>query len=340
MFGGISQDRKHLHFWFDWRNTSEKAIQLIPESDIPIAYKDLEKRAIVEGRRIVTWGVNLERSSLMGDSARQVVLNIIYDSIKDILDKCKLFESDYILYEKLCSQINKIKILKNKSLADIADWATKYVEKAYADFDALQGGILAGVHYNQVDVINLMEIANYLVSRNGTHEALSLPQPDLPLTSGWIWKGYSNERVQERLKVFFFWRQMSFHEMVENNFPKMKDCFSLSKDSPYRYRIHLKFKDTDDYSSDPSITYYRISIDSKESCIPEIITNEPYPEHNNERIFNLIMQSFHHNGKEGNNISVTSAGFDMTLTSGRHSGMPLTSTVYEDLKKAFKELFE
>lgn len=340
LVGSVSQDRKHLHFWFDWKDTSEKPIQLIAESDMPIAYKDLEKRAIVEGRRIVTRGVNLELSSLMGDSARQVVLNIIYDSIKDILDNCNLFESDYILYEKLCSQTKKIKILKDKSLAEIADWATKHVEKAYADFDASQGGILAGVHYNRVDVINLMDIANYLVSRSGTHEALSLPQPDLPLTSGWIWKVYSNERVQERLKVFFFWRQISFHEMVENNFPKMKDCFSLSKDSPYRYRIHLKFKDTDDYSSDPSITYYRVSIDSKESCIPEIITNEPYPEHYDESIFNLIMQSFHHNGKEGNNISVTSAGFDMTLTSARHSDMPLTSTVYEDLKKAFKELFE
>ena len=128
--------------------------------------------------------------------------------------------------------------------------------------------------------------------------------------------------------------------MVENNFPKMKDYFSLSKDSPYRYKIHLKFKDTDDFSSDPSITYYRLSVDTNESIVPEIITDEPYPEFHDESLFRQIMQSFHNNGKERNGASITSAGFKMTLTSSKHSGMPLTSTIYEDLKKSFKELFE
>ena len=340
LVGSISQDRKNLHFWFDWKDESENSIQIIPESDMPSAHKDLERRAFIEGRRIVTRSVNLELSNLMGDSARQVVIDMVYNNLKDILDNCKLFESDHILYEKLCTQTRQIKLLKDKPLHEIATWATNHVQKTYENFDSSDGGMLAGVHYNKVDVINLMNIANYLDSRGGTHETLSLPQPDLPLASGLIWSFYSNERVKERIKIFFLWRQIGFHEMVENNFPKMNDYFSLSKDSAYRYKIHLKFKDTDDFSSDPSITYYRLSVDTNESIVPEIITDEPYPEFHDESLFRQIMQSFRNNGKEKNGASITSAGFKMTLTSSKHSGMPLTSTIYEDFKKSFKELFE
>ena len=341
LVGSMSEDRKHLHFWFDWMDTNKETIQLYDESDMPAAFKDLEKRAIRESRRIITQGVNLELSGLMGDSARQVALNITYDSIKKIIENYKLFESDYILYEKLCSQTKHIKLLKDKSIAEISEWSTNHVKKAYESFDASNGATLAGIHYDRVDVINLMNIANYLVARNGTHETLALPQPDLPLTSGWIWKVYSNERVQERLRVFFLWRQISFHEMVENNFPRMKEYFPLCKDSPYKYRIHVKFNDTDDYTSRPSITYYHISVKEGENNTPEIITTEPYPEHYDEELFNLIMSSYNLNGKESNNISITSTGFDMTLTSHRSgSNMPLTSVVYDDIKANFKALFD
>lgn len=165
-----------------------------------------------------------------------------------------------------------------------------------------------------------------LVARNGTHETLALPQPDLPFTSGWIWEVYSKQRVQDRLRTFFLWCQISFHEMVKNNFPRMKEYFPLYKDSPYKYRIHVKFKVTKDFTSDPSITYYRISQKGDEDNTLEIITDGPYPEPDNEEIFNMIMSSHNLNRKESDNVSITSTGFDMTLTS-RHSGanMPLTS---------------
>lgn len=341
LIGSMTEDRKHLHFWFDWMDISEETVQLYDKSDMPAAFKDMEKRAIMEGRNIITQGVNLERSNLMGDSARQVAINIAYDSIKKILEKYRLYESDYIMYEKLCSQTKNIKLLRDKSIAEIAEWATDYVRKTYEAFDSSNGATLAGIHYNKVDVINLMNIANYLDTRNGTHESLALPQPDLPLTSGWIWDVYSNERVQERLRAFFLWRQISFHEMVENNFPRMKDYFPLCKDYPYRYRIHLKYKDTDEYASRPSITYYHICVKDDEDKTPEIITTEPYPNINNEEIFNLIMSSYSSNGKEIESFSVAESGFDLTLTS-HHSGsnMPLASVVYDDLKSNFKKLFE
>lgn len=130
----------------------------------------------------------------------------------------------------------------------------------------------------------------------------------------------------------------------KEQFPKDERILPLCKDSPYKYRIHVKFEVTKDFTSDPSITYYRISQKGDEDNTLEIITDGPYPELDNEEIFNMIMSSYNLNGKESDNVSITSTGFDMTLTS-RHSGanMPLTSVVYvvyDDLSKNFKALFE
>ncbi len=340
--GNFSKNREHLHYWFDWKNIEEDTIQILYDGESSAAYRDMEKRAIIERRNIVTRSINFRRNDLTEDSARQVAINIIYNNLKSFIDKLSFIDNDYILYEKLYSIIHNEKKLKDKSIKELAQWSKEYVEKTYQDFEANSpGGVLAGIHYNRIDVINLKNIACHLDNNNGTHESLSLPQPDLPLKSGWVWSVYSNERVIERVKKFFLWRQTTFSEMVESNFPKMKDYFPLFKDSPYKYRIHLKFKDTDDYTSAPSITYYRVSIRNTESNEPEIITTEPFPEHWDDKIFNIISESYHSNGKEVGNATVTSTSFDMTLTSHNISGnMPLTSIVYSDLKDSFKNLFE
>lgn len=332
--GKLSEDRKSLFFWFDWKENNENPIQLISETDIIDPYKDL-----AEQLTIVTHSVNLERSEFLGDSARQMSINLIYTNIEKIIKKYNLVESDYILYEKLCYQIKRIEILKDKSLVEIANWAIKCVEEVNEELDTPRREIVS-CSYNGADIIKLMNIANYLVDRNGTHETLSLPKHDLQSEPGWEWKLYSKGRVNARLKKFFLWRQRSFCEMVESNFPKMKDYFLLIKDSPYRYRIHLRFNDREDYLSDPIIKYYRMSIESSEPDLPEIIITEQFSE-DSEEIFKLISQSFHNNGKECKNSTVTTTGFSKTLMSNTNSGnTPLTEVVYQDLEKAFKELFE
>jgi len=112
LVGSLSPDHRYLHFWFDWKENSEPLIQLIPEEDIATAQKEFEKRAIIEGRNTSSRVTDLELSGLQGDSARQIVINIVYKNINDIIDKCELLESDYILYEKLCTQAKRIKSLK------------------------------------------------------------------------------------------------------------------------------------------------------------------------------------------------------------------------------------
>lgn len=341
LIGCISQDRKHLHYWFDWKAETEPNVQINAEEDMPTLYKEMEKRAILERRNIITHGVNLDLSDLMGDSARQIAINMVYDDLKKIIENFRLFESNYIYYEKLIEQIKKIKDLKGKSLEEIYDWSKSQIEQAYKNFDASLGGVLVGIEYNGVNVVNVNNIVSHLIKQGETHDTLALPQPDLPYKNGWIWEVYSAQRVKERLKAFFFWRQKSYHQMVEINFPKMRDYFSLSKDSPYKYIIHVKFKEGTDAFSDPGITYYRIAVGKNDSIEPDIMTDEPFPEYHDDNLFKLIMESYNSFGKEGKNITISSAGFNMTLRSHRHSGnMPLTETIYDDFKESFKELFE
>lgn len=335
LIGSLSPDRKHLHYWFDWKDQREDSVQLISENDMPESYKDLEMRAIMEERRIITHGVNLDLSNLMGDSARKVVLDLIENNLEDITKNFRLYDSDYILYEKLRSKTRRIKELTDKSIEEIAKWCLRLIEEAQERCMNLRG-----YNYNGVELFDVLWIARALVDRGKWEKDLELPQGDQPFKYGWIWETYSTARTIERLQIFFLWRQQSFEEMVEYNFPRMKEYFARSKDSPYRYRIHLKFNEGEGFSSHPSITYYYLSIRDGESNMPEVIICDDLPGHNDD-VFNLISESFYSNGKEGDHMTISTTGFDMTLTS-RTSGepMPLTSVVYDDFKSAFKELFE
>ncbi len=339
--GNFSTDRTHLHYWFDWKDTQEETVQLLVDGDSPNAYKDMEKRAIIERRNIITRGIDLDWHDLTQDSARQIALDIVYNNIEDILKQCSLYDSDYILYEKLCCEIESIKELKGKSIAEIASWANSYIEGIIKNRDISMDGILAGIVYNRADVFNIANISNFLTDKNRTSQELALPGPDLPFKNGWIWEVYSKERVAERLKTFFLYKQESFNKMVENNFPKMKDYFPLCKDYPYKYVIHLEYKQGEGMASQPSIVYYRISIKDSDPIIPEIIVTSSLPMLSDDNLFETIEESYTKNGKEGDHITITNTGFDLTLHA-RASGknIPLTSAVYDDLQNNFKSLFE
>lgn len=49
LIGSMSEDRKHLYFWFDWMDISEETIQLFDKSDMPTAFKDMEKEQYGKG---------------------------------------------------------------------------------------------------------------------------------------------------------------------------------------------------------------------------------------------------------------------------------------------------
>lgn len=74
--------------------------------------------------------------------------------------------------------------------------------------------------------------------------------------------------------------------------------------------------------------------------MPEVVVCDNLPQYN-EGVFDVMAESFYSSGKEGDHMTISTTGFDMTLISrGSGEPMPLTSVVYDDFKSAFKELFE
>ncbi len=341
--GSISSDRKRLDFWFDWKDNSTEPVQLIELKDISAEYTDLQRRAAIERRNITEKYINLELSRLMGDSARHIANEEIYSNITMALKKRSLCESDYIVYEKLRSLIRNEKIFKDKSVREISEWAKDYIEETL-DFSNKEShvGDIVGIQYGNIDVLDLQKITNYLVAKNKTDMELSLPTSDLPMKSGYVWNMFSDKQVINRIEKFFLWRQESFYDMVNRNFPAMKNYFSLSRDYPYKYRIHLKFHDnSEERFSEPSIKYYRIAIDQNEDNTPDIVIQQQELEISDEEIFKHIRCSFQKYGKVCEKEKLTSTGFTMTLFSNINGeNTPLTDSVYGDLQEEFKNLFE
>ena len=343
LVGSISSDRKRLDFWFDWKDNNAESVQLIESKDISVEYTNLEKRAAIERRDIITKSINLELSRLMGDSARHVANEEIYSNITTALDRRSLFESDYIIYEKLRSLIRNEKTFKDMTLREISEWTNNYIEETLDFFNKESHvGELVGIQYGNINVLDLQKIANYLVEKNKTDMELSLPPADLPMKSGYVWNMFSDKQVINRLKTFFSWRQESFHDMVNWNFPVMKNYFSLSRDFPYKYRILIKFhENSEERFSEPSIKYYRIAIGQAENNTPDVIVQQQESDVSDVEIFKGIRSSFQKNGKVSERETLTTTGFTMTLYSLRTAGnTPLTDCVYDDLQEEFKNLFK
>ena len=343
LVGSISSDRKRLDFWFDWKDNNAESVQLIESKDISVEYTNLEKRAAIERRDIITKSINLELSRLMGDSARHVANEEIYSNITTALDRRSLFESDYIIYEKLRSLIRNEKTFKDMTLREISEWTNNYIEETLDFFNKESHvGELVGIQYGNINVLDLQKIANYLVEKNKTDMELSLPPADLPMKSGYVWNMFSDKQVINRLKTFFSWRQESFHDMVNWNFPVMKNYFSLSRDFPYKYRILIKFhENSEERFSEPSIKYYRIAIWQAENNTPDVIVQQQESDVSDVEIFKGIRSSFQKNGKVSERETLTTTGFTMTLYSLRTAGnTPLTDCVYDDLQEEFKNLFK
>ena len=342
LVGSISSDRKRLDFWFDWKDNSAESVQLIESEDLSIEYTDLQRRAALERRNIITKSINLELSRLLGDSARHVANEEIYSNIKTALERRSLYESDYIVYEKFRSLIRNENMFKDMTLREVSEWTNEYIKETLDFFNKeLHAGDLVRIQYGNINVLELQKITNYLVAKNKTDMELSLPPPDLPIKSGYIWNMFSDKQVKKRLETFFLWRQKSFHNMVNRNFPAMKNYFSLSRDFPYKYRIHIKFYNSEEKFSEPNIKYYRIAIGQAEKNTPEVIVQQQESDVSDVEIFNEIRSSFQKNGKVSERETLTKTGFTMTLYSfGTAGNTPLIDCVYDDLQEEFKNLFE
>ena len=262
------------------------------------------------------------------------------DNLINNIKKYQLFDSNYIICEKLHCIVRNNTTLKDKTIVELADWSDKYIADVFSKNEKEIGTIKA-INFGSIDVINLNYMAKHLNGKGVTFKTHNLPQPDqTDQKGGYIWYVYSDEQKINLVKKFFYWREVSYMEMINSNFPKMVNYFKLAKDFPNKYKIRLVFREhNEEMFSQPTIQYYHISAQNSTEIEPEIAIGESNAIQH-DAVFAEIQDSYLKNNKEPNKIEFSSTLFDMVLLERRTGDkLPLTSCVYKDFENDVKELF-
>lgn len=340
--GCISQDGGWLHYYFDAISDGEKSITCISENDFPRIYKDFEKKALYERRNISTYGVNLKLSGLQGDSGRKIALDVIKKRIKKLIENKELIESPYLLCERVSYIQRKLKEFRGiDELSVMKDMVNARIEKARQEYPNLEG-----YDYCGVDLFHLQDMLTYLCKHNINYTDCLLPEGDITpdsKASHWIWDYYSKDQKCKRLSSFFYFYELSYIYMVEQNFPNLCMSFSRYQDTPYQMVVLIDL-DRDikytDFRSDPTIEYYYIAANTDVIPLPIIIESpEESAFKNYEKTIHEIQNSYLQLGKTAHRYTITQSGFGSTLVSRRTGANgPLSDYVYESIKKSIEEI--
>lgn len=285
--------------------------------------------------------MNLVRAGYEGDSARIVAVKRIKEDIENILKKRELIETDAILCERLMEIKKKVKFIKDsKSVKEMFSVVKNYVDEIFTEH-ADREGELIGIEYNNVDMVNLLDILQKLYSHNASYEELIMPGPDINLNGGLIWDFYSKEQMVKVIRKFFSEIVTSYQSIIENNFPLMSNYFNMSQDYPLKYKIRICFKDKEGFNSQPSIAYYYVAT-SNGDIEPEVTVVDEKDIHFSEDIFSEIASSYINNGREARGMSVTNTGITMCINEdyGKYRNCPLASYIYKHIEKEFKQMFD
>ncbi len=341
--GQISPDKKHLFYWFDWKPEEEPTIQVIT-GDTSVAWKDMERRAFRERRNIASYGINLELSGLKGDTARLIAVDAIRKDLKSILEKRNLYEDDFLLCERLTYIKNKLKLIRDSvSIDEMYRKVKEYVDSVYKEYRETDVE-LGGIKYNDVDMIALYNLLNVLYMNHVNYENNILPPSDIRV-SGFIWNTYSREQLLKVIEVFFYQIVRSFQNIVELNFPLMKNYFHRSLDFPMKYKVKVTFSDGEGFESQPTLFYYYVST-SEDDLYPDISIGESVGDEDEEqddtkRAFEEIVESFVLYGKEHKRATVTNSliGSCLSTTRKGFSNCPGGAHVYKQLENEFANIF-
>lgn len=342
--GQISLDKKHLFYLFDWKPEEEPTVQVIT-GDSSVVWKDVERRAIRERRNIASYGINLELSGLKGDTARLIAVDAIKKDLKKILENRNLYEDDFLLCEHLTYLKNKVKFIRDSaSIEEMHRKVKEYVDSVYEKYRE-PNVELGGITHDNVDMIALSKLLSVLHSNNVIYEDNILPPSDIRV-SGFIWNTYSREQLLKVIEIFFYQIVRSFNDMVELNFPLMKNYFHRSLDFPRKYKVKVTFSDGEGFESQPTLLYYYVST-SEDDLYPEISTVDVVGDiddeelYDTERAFEEIIESFVYNGKEQKRATVTNSliGACLSTTRKGFSNCPVGAYVYKQIENEFANIF-
>lgn len=338
--GKLSQDKKQLSYWFDWTEAGRSEVQLL-DKDGSEAIEDYKQRASLERRNITICYHNLELGECEGDSARFVAIEQIKRDINIILKNRNLIEDDAILCERLSAVKTKVKFIKSSELIEeMYLKVQEYVDEILQKFKNREGES-AGIEYNRINMLELLDILKKLYSNNVVYNDLIMPQRDKSPNGGWIWDFYSKEQTIKVVERFFYQAVISYQNMVEYNFPLMKKYFYLSKDYPFKYKVQVNFKEESGFDSEPGISYYYVST-VENDLRPEVKVAGEFNFEQSEEIFREIAYSYIKNGKEAKNMEVSDTGFTMCINrgEGQFNKCPLAAYIYKQIEKEFEKLFQ
>ncbi|MFC4557316.1 NACHT domain-containing protein [Virgibacillus kekensis] len=229
------------------------------------------------------WYFDLKSTHLGLDSAREVAMYIIKDQLKKLVEKQMLFEYEppesivpcieYVLsrlpreyfYVEQNGQRKTVSLYEHPAdtiikVLGFGDNIFKYIQsrRTYGD---LNQDYVAFIIYKFFDFARKgVEFKDYLLPKEDL-------KPDLNgRNSYWIWEVWSDERVEERLSVFFDFYQKSYRKLVENCFPLLSGYMPLYSMGPVRYQIGLER----DEKGDGGISYRWVPVKSMEDAWPNV----------------------------------------------------------------------
>ncbi len=338
--GCISNNGEHLSYCFDRVMHNEKNVFCINENQIAKYHKNREKQAIIEGKNIMSYNLNLKMSGLLSDSSRKVAIDLIKKEIKSILEDKMLIESKYLLCERLEDCKRKTKEIKDlfglSQMYKIINNMIKKTSDGKMNF--------GGYNHNGVDMFYLHSLLKLILDKNIDYDDCLLPQKDTKL-SYWIWELYTDTKKENRISSFFYFHQLCYLEMVEKNFPLLYKKFLRYLDAPYQNIIFIDLKkdrEQKERFSEPSLTFYYIAAPTHYPIPPQLRHLRNDDERNDYRkgIFDEIKQSYLKQGKEAHILGYSQTGFTFTITSRNLSeNRPLSDYVYDSIKSSLEEIF-
>lgn len=330
VLGQLSEDKKHLYFTFVAEEKGKKKVRFTSPREF---HKYRKLRGV-----IIDNYVNLELSSLMGDSARKVALEQLKSQISKVFEEYRLNENSFLLCERVKEMSHALPIRNIDELTVIYKWLKDKIE--FARNKVGDEGVFVGYKYNGVELTKLYEIVEILINEKIDYKKSLLPTHDLEFSKGGgVWSLYSKERLVERIGLFFEYYQKSFIYLVENNFEPLKEYLQDYIHLPYKYIVEIEFNDELEVKShEPLMTYYYIATSSLEETKPTIKIVEKRSSWEEQE--DIIKKSFDDKQRFTNAFSASSTGVTMTMFErSRGRKIPLLSNSYSLVKSNLERIF-
>ena len=284
---------------------------------------------------IKTRFVNLGLSGYSENSAQKIVLDIIVDELKEMLETRKLRLSKYLIASYINDFQENLRVCKDKSLDELDMWVNNELEDAVKT----TGSEDVHVMHDSFNLRDLQAFINMFRKSNYLYEDCLLPKSDIQNPEhGWIWNFYSKSRAVEYLQAFFWQYQQSFVEMCDMNFSKLKSIFPDYMNYPYRYVVDITFPNVDkkDRSSDYRVSYYYQSSDiDTPPLVRENFNKNAYK--SQDEIFDAIKYSYR-NKPFSEVLSISNSGFSRFLHCYKN-GTALVEMVFDKLEDNLKNVF-